>query len=126
MLDHHQEVFKAELGTLKGYEAKILVDPDARPRFHKVRPVPYTIKGKVEEELDCLQKEVIEPIQFADWAAPIVAVLKADRKSVRICGDFNRLYARLNDVIRIYKAELIMQNVMRHKKSFVYGIVSTT
>ena len=89
VVDRHQEVFKPELGTLKGYEAKILVDSDARPRFHKARPVPYAMKGKVEEELDRLQKEgVIEPIQFADWAAPIVAVLKADGKSVRICGDF--------------------------------------
>ena len=35
VLDRHQEVFKQELGTLKGYEAKISVDPDARPRFVK-------------------------------------------------------------------------------------------
>ena len=26
---------------------------------------------------------------FSDWAAPIVPVLKADKKSVRICGDFS-------------------------------------
>ena len=25
---------------------------------------------------------------FADWAAPIVPVVKLDKKSVRICGDF--------------------------------------
>ena len=31
---------------------------------------------------------VIEPIQYAEWAAPIVPVLKADKQSVRICGDF--------------------------------------
>ena len=30
---------------------------------------------------------VIEPVQFADWAAPIVPVLKQDR-SVQICGDY--------------------------------------
>ena len=45
--------------------------------------------GKVEEELERLEKEgIIDPIQFAHWAAPIVAVLKADGKSVRLCGDF--------------------------------------
>ena len=82
-------MFKSELGTLKGYEAKILVDSDAQPRFHKARPVPYTMKSEVEAELDRLQKDgIIEPVQFADWAAPIVAVLKSDGKSVRICGDF--------------------------------------
>ena len=29
----------------------------------------------------------IEPVQFADWAAPIVPIVKDD-KSIRICGDY--------------------------------------
>lgn len=89
ILDRHQEIFKAELGTLKGYKAQISVDPKATPRFCKVRPVPYAMYGKVDEELQRLQKDgIIEPVQFADWAAPIVSVLKSDGKSVRVCGDF--------------------------------------
>jgi len=31
---------------------------------------------------------ILEPIEYSDWAAPIVAVVKSDKKSVRICGDF--------------------------------------
>ena len=47
------------------------------------------MRALVEEELDNLVKEgVISPVQYADWAAPIVPILKRDRKSVRICGDF--------------------------------------
>ena len=89
VLDRHQELFKSEFGTLEGYKAQILVDRDAQPRFCKARPVPYAVRSKVEAELECLEAEgVIEPIQFADWAAPIVAVLRADGKSVRICDDF--------------------------------------
>ena len=43
----------------------------------------------MELELDRLtQERVIEPIQFSDWAAPIVPVLKSDGESIRICGDF--------------------------------------
>ena len=43
---------------------------------------------KVEEELDRLVQEgVLELVQFAEWAAPIVPVVKPD-KSVRVCGDF--------------------------------------
>jgi ribosome-interacting GTPase 1 len=35
-----------------------------------------------------LQEEgTIEPVQFADWAAPIVPIVKDD-KSIRICGDY--------------------------------------
>ena len=47
------------------------------------------MRSLVEDELDHLvQQGIIEPVQFADWAAPIVPVLKSDKKSVRICGDF--------------------------------------
>ncbi len=42
----------------------------------------------MEEELDKLLEGVISPVQYADWAAPIVPILKRDKKSVRICGDF--------------------------------------
>ncbi|PIK48902.1 hypothetical protein BSL78_14237 [Apostichopus japonicus] len=47
------------------------------------------MRNKVEAELDRLQSEgIITPIQFADWAAPIVPILKADQSSIRICGDY--------------------------------------
>ena len=46
----------------------------------------------VEQELDCLVSDgILEPVQFADWASPIVPALKADGRSVRICGDFKLL-----------------------------------
>ncbi len=45
----------------------------------------------VEVELDRLVSEgTLQPIQFSDWAAPIVPVLKKDKTSIRICGDFCR------------------------------------
>ena len=38
--------------------------------------------------MEQLEKErIIEPVQFADWAAPIVPVVKKDG-SIRICGDY--------------------------------------
>ena len=47
------------------------------------------MRNAVEAELKRLQEEgIIEPVQFADWAAPIVPVWKADKKSICICGDF--------------------------------------
>ena len=100
VLDRHSVVFQEGLGELKGYKAKITVDPQATPRFCKARPVPYAIKTKVEEELDRLMAEgIIEPRQFADWAAPIVPVLKGDQ-TVRICGDFKQTLNRASKLDR--------------------------
>ena len=88
VLEQNSEVFKDGLGTLKGVTAKIYVDKDAQPRFHKPRTVPFAIRPKVEDELQRLQElGVIRPIKFADWAAPIVPVLKGNGR-VRICGDY--------------------------------------
>uniref|UniRef100_A0A1X7UUS4 Reverse transcriptase domain-containing protein n=1 Tax=Amphimedon queenslandica TaxID=400682 RepID=A0A1X7UUS4_AMPQE len=71
-----------------GVKAKIYVSPQATPIFHKARPVPYSLKLKIEDKLDQLLKEgIIEPVQFSDWAAPIVPVPKGDG-TIRICGDY--------------------------------------
>ena len=32
----------------------------------------------------------MEPVEHSDWASPIVAVLKPDKQSVHICGDFKQ------------------------------------
>ena len=84
-------MFQEGLGELRDFRAKILVDPDAQPRFCKARQVPYALREKVEQELSRLTEEgILQPVQFAEWAAPIVPVLKSDKSSVRICGHFKQ------------------------------------
>ena len=84
----HNQVFKDELGLIKGTTAKFAVDKNAQPCFCNFRSIPFALRNRVEQELDHLQKAgVIELIQFSDWAAPIVPVVKPNG-SVRICGDF--------------------------------------
>ena len=88
VLNHHKVIFSDELGVIRGTSAKLYVDPQTRPRFFKYRTVPYSMRGKVEQELDRLQRQgVLTPVAFSDWAAPIIPVLKKDG-SVRICGDY--------------------------------------
>ena len=88
VLASHQDVFKEGLGELKGVAAKIHVDPSAKPEFRKANKVPFALRKKVEQELErLLLMGVIEPVEFSDWAAPIVPVLKGDGR-VRICGDY--------------------------------------
>ena len=51
--------------------------------------MPYAVRDKVEKELARLQEEgTIESVEVSDWAAPIVPVIKSDKSTVRICGDF--------------------------------------
>ena len=82
-------MFQDGLGTLRGFKAKIYVDPNAEPRFNPARSVPYALWDLVDKEFTLLQQEgTLEPDEISEWAAPIVVVLKRDKKSVRICGDF--------------------------------------
>ena len=88
VLERHSNVFKEELGHIKGAPVTLHVDSNQQPRFFKARPVPYALRTKVETELSRLQGQgVIEPVSFSDWAAPIVPVVKGDG-TIRICGDY--------------------------------------
>ncbi len=89
ILNKYEEVFEEVLGTFKGRKARIEVDPGATPRYHKARTLPYALRPKVEEELDRLVAEgTLEPVPHSEWATPLVARMKADKKSIRLCGDF--------------------------------------
>ena len=88
VLTKHQDVFKEGLGKLKEVKAKIYVEPADQPKYFKARSVPYSMKIKVEEELDRLVSlGILQPVQFSEWATPIVPVFKQDHR-MRICGDF--------------------------------------
>ena len=56
VLAKNDEVFKKELGQLKGMKATIHVSPDAHSKFYRPRSVPYAMRVKVEKELDRLLK----------------------------------------------------------------------
>ena len=89
LLTKYSEVFQKGLGSFRGYEVRIEVDHNATPCFFKSGTVPYAWQEKVEHELNRLVVEgTLEPVEYSDWMAPIVAVIKSERKSIRICGDF--------------------------------------
>ena len=88
ILKGHESLFRPELGLARNINAKLYLEPDAIPRFCNARPVPYALREKVENGLNRLQADgIIEHVQFAEWAAPIVPVLKPDG-TAGICGDY--------------------------------------
>ncbi|XP_053964245.1 uncharacterized protein K02A2.6-like [Anastrepha ludens] len=61
--------------------------------------IPFAIKGIAEEEINrlCCQG-ILEPVEYSDWATPIVPVAKRDG-SIRICGDYK---STLNKAIKTH------------------------
>ena len=82
------DVFKEELGMLKGIEAEIELQQRVSPKFCKSRPIPFSLRSQVEQTL---QQQVADgelvPVDQSDWATPIVVVTRKDGK-LRICTDF--------------------------------------
>ena len=67
---------------------KLHINQETVPMFYKVRPIPFSLKTKVETESQRLEAAgVISPVCFSDWATPIVPVAKRDG-SIWIRGDY--------------------------------------
>lgn len=91
-------VFSKQLGEMKSIKAKITLKPENKPNFCQPKIVPYALHPKVEAELNRLtEMGVLLPVQFSEWAIPIVPVVKKNR-AVCICGDFE---LTINTVLHI-------------------------
>ena len=88
LLAKHTDLFRNELGTLRGVTAKLHIGPDAQPRFYRPRAIPYALRSRVDQALEKLVADgILEPVRFSEWAAPIVPVVERDG-SIRVCGDY--------------------------------------
>ena len=106
----------------------IVLDTKAAPRFNKPRPLPHAVREKEEPELDRLQNHgVISPVEFADWAAPIVVVSKPDH-SIPICGDYSSLSTRQHVSINIlyHESQICTPRLLVARSSQSYISVTHT
>lgn len=88
LLSKYENLFKYGLGKVQVVQAKLYIDENSQPRYFKARPVAYSMRDKIQTELDRLVCEgIIQPVQFSEWATPIVPITKPDG-NIRICGDY--------------------------------------
>ena len=81
-IDKYKEIFLEELGIFSGPQAKIDVAENAQPKYFQARPGPYELKEKIENESDRLvEGGTVDPLQFANWTAPIVPIVSKTCRS---------------------------------------------
>ena len=99
----YADVFRQELGLCTKVSASLQLKPGAQPIFRKKRPVPHAALEQLDSEINRLLKEgIISPVDHSQWAAPIVAVRKANG-SIRLCADFS---TGLNDSLMLHRHPL--------------------
>ena len=48
LLNQYSEVFKDEIGTLRGTKARLSLKTNSKPVFHKAKPAPHALHPKIE------------------------------------------------------------------------------
>lgn len=103
LLTEFSDVFNDDLGHCTKVKVHLQLKPSVQPTFCRARPLPLAMQKPVEEEIDRLVScGVLEPIDFSEWAAPIVPVRKPSGK-LRICADFS---TGLNKSLNIHQYPL--------------------
>lgn len=82
------EVFDEKIGCTPQYKVSLKLRENATPIYTKERPIPYSLKERVEKELDVLERTgIISKTTNSDWGSPLVVIPKADG-GVRLCVDY--------------------------------------
>ena len=81
----YADIFKQELGTVKGIKAALHIKENVKPVLCKV---PFALRPAVESELARMLSEgIIVPVDFSEWVTLLVCVPKSDG-IVRLCSDY--------------------------------------
>ncbi|XP_054275129.1 uncharacterized protein K02A2.6-like [Macrosteles quadrilineatus] len=92
----YNAVFQGGPGEIKGVKAQVTLKDNVVPKFCKFRPVPYSLREKVEQELDrWVEDGIAYRVSSSEWATPLVTVPKTN--GVRLCADFK---VTLNPVLQ--------------------------
>ena len=75
ILDKHDDLFQGKLGKFNGPPVTLHIDEWVLPQVFQALHRRFSLKEKVEKELECLQSlGIIEAVKHSKWVAPIVAI----------------------------------------------------
>ncbi|XP_065315624.1 uncharacterized protein LOC135924496 [Gordionus sp. m RMFG-2023] len=81
-------IFEEKLGRLNDYQVDVKLKKGFSPNFLACRRVPFEWKREIDEELDqWVRNGIIIPVEYSEWATPLVPVRKSNGK-LRLCADF--------------------------------------
>nr|KAG5686019.1 hypothetical protein BaRGS_010560 [Batillaria attramentaria] len=81
LCDKFPDLFKEALGCLKNFELEVKFKSDAKPVFHKARPVPFALRDDLTKGYEeGIAKGVWKPVQFNDYGTPVVPIQELMQK----------------------------------------------
>ncbi|KAJ2953009.1 hypothetical protein O0L34_g7390 [Tuta absoluta] len=100
LINKFPNLFSGKLGCFNKYKIKLNLKPDSKPIFFKPRPVAFALKEKIDTELDrLLHLGILKPVEFSEYASPIVPALKKDG-SIRLCVDYSVTINKQLEVVK--------------------------
>ena len=95
LCDGFPDLFKDELGCLEDFELEVKFKSDAKPVFHRARPVPLVLRDDLAKGYEeGPTKGVWKPVQFNEYGTPLVPIRKTRstgnlKPKLRICGNYS-------------------------------------
>ena len=88
ILEEYKDRFEG-IGKLKGIQVDLNADPDFKPVAQPPRRQPFSVRQKMEEEIQhLLDQDIIEKVsEPTGWVSPPVVTPKKDQSQIRLNVD---------------------------------------
>ena len=88
IIERNKDIFEG-IGFARDYPINIKLQEKAQTVFRRSTLIPDALREAVDKEIDSLiEQGIFELVEQSDWATNLVAVVKPDGKSVRLCGNY--------------------------------------
>lgn len=84
---YYANLFDDFIGKIRRLFAKLYMKSNSVPVYIKAQPVPFSLRGAVEQLEKLLKDSVLEKVNHRAWATPVMPVMKSNSR-VRLCGDY--------------------------------------